>query len=106
MVVVVLGLAFLVLAVLGQQQIKEDVLRVRAAEMDPNAWRLIEVNEGERIWMQRKDMLRNMTGQPGKRSHFFDVTDLPLLNPSHPPAPAAPPIPDKPKQQVTILSDI
>lgn len=69
-------------------------------EEDLEEWRLIEVGEGERIWMQRKDVLQNMAGIPGARSHFFDVTDLPTLGPES--APTAPPIPDHPSQQVLI----
>ncbi len=71
-----------------------------ARESDPNAWRLIEVAEGERKWMQRKDILANLTGIPGQRSHYFDITDVPNLGAT--PAPEAPTIPTTPKQQAII----
>ena len=68
-------------------------------EENPLAWRLIEVGENDRVWMQRKDMLENLAGISGQRSHFFDVTDHQTLGPERAPLSAVP-IPSQPKQQV------
>ena len=89
-------------AIVTDEEASQQVLEVQitnAEEEDLEAWRLIEVDEGRRIWMKRKEMLHNLTGRAGVRAHFFDVTDLPTLNAES--APTAPPIPNRPPHQVT-----